>query len=215
MNVLYKTKRGDAHAVIIIALVVAIIGLLGFVIWQNYLAPKDDKKQETETVEQEKKQEKPVEKTPEETTKTYDGEHYSFAYPKSGWTIQESDYNNENGVRIREVNVQSDDYRQFGMAIESGAIITVSIGAGASSRDSLYATHQRFAEQMDMRDLQKTTKAGMPAVTYHSGYEGMRYHTEFVKDGLIYDIIYRYHDDGLPEQYMDTYDAIIDSFKLK
>ncbi len=34
-------QKGNAHVVIIIILVLAIIGVLGFIAWQNFLAPKD------------------------------------------------------------------------------------------------------------------------------------------------------------------------------
>lgn len=37
-----QTQTGSAHIIIIVILIVAIIGALGFVIWNNFLAPKDD-----------------------------------------------------------------------------------------------------------------------------------------------------------------------------
>jgi hypothetical protein len=37
-----KTETGSAHIVIIIILVVALLGTLGFVFWQNFLKPKTD-----------------------------------------------------------------------------------------------------------------------------------------------------------------------------
>lgn len=35
-------EQGSAHVVVIVVLVAAVLGLLGFVFWQNFLMPKDD-----------------------------------------------------------------------------------------------------------------------------------------------------------------------------
>lgn len=39
-------QSGSAHLIIIIVLALALIGALGFVFWQNFMQPKDDKKQD-------------------------------------------------------------------------------------------------------------------------------------------------------------------------
>jgi len=47
-----RNQSGSAHVVIIIILVVALLGTLGFVLWQNFLAPKDDKVTEQVTTQE-------------------------------------------------------------------------------------------------------------------------------------------------------------------
>lgn len=45
-----NTQSGSAHLVIIIILVLALIGALGFVFWQNFMQSKDNNKQENTSV---------------------------------------------------------------------------------------------------------------------------------------------------------------------
>lgn len=41
---LKKYQSGSGHLIIIIALIVLLLGALGFVLWQNFMQPKDDDK---------------------------------------------------------------------------------------------------------------------------------------------------------------------------
>ena len=211
MNVGYKTKRGDAHAIIIIVLVVVIIGLLGFVIWQNYLAPKDDegKKDAAASKTDSASKSDPVEK---KETKTYDGLVVSFEYPVSGWRVDEVSYGEDTQ---RTPELKTEDYVQFGMGIKSGAIITVHVENRKTTTDDEY--RKVYAEVYNQNaDEPKVAKVnGTPVITYNSGYEGMRYHSIFVQNGKVVDVVYRYHDDGQASEYMNVYDAVVSSLVIK
>lgn len=78
-------QTGSAHVVIIIILVVALLGTLGFVLWQNFINKDTDKKQESTT------QTKPIEDKSikaEKLTESYvmPEENLSFNYP-STWKL--------------------------------------------------------------------------------------------------------------------------------
>lgn len=49
-----KNQRGSAHAVVIVLLVIALLGALGFVFYQNFMAPKPEVHQEQAKVEEDK-----------------------------------------------------------------------------------------------------------------------------------------------------------------
>lgn len=51
-----NSERGSIHVIVTVVLVAALIGTLGFIIWQNYLAPKDDSEDKTATSKVEEKQ---------------------------------------------------------------------------------------------------------------------------------------------------------------
>ena len=198
---------GSAHIVIIVILAAAVIGLLGFVFWQNFISPKDVAKSEvSDTTDTQVEQ------------KEYSNDDFSFKYSTSGWTLGETRYG-EDGPLTPELKTA--DYQQTGMGVDKGAIISVSIGDGTATLDERYAQLQESSSVFGDEDLQKTTVAGSTAITYHSAYEGVRYHTIFVREGKEYDVVYMYAYDGSGEYeqgaatYMDAYDLVTSSFKFK
>jgi len=85
-----KNQKGSAHVVIIVILTLLVLGLLGFVFWQNFLAPKngDDSSVTTgqaanETIEEE------LDPLTEVKTISYSGATFAFQHPKS-WTVNET-----------------------------------------------------------------------------------------------------------------------------
>lgn len=77
-----KTQSGSAHIVIIIVLVIALLGTLGFVFWQNFLNKKDSvATSDTSTVTKEE--------VSSDGLKTFTNEKYklSFKYP-SDWSVE-------------------------------------------------------------------------------------------------------------------------------
>lgn len=73
-----KQKRdGSAHVVIIVVLVIALVGMLGFVFWQNIVNKKDSIDNATQTENSSKKS------TPEVTTRTFTIDPITFDTPKS------------------------------------------------------------------------------------------------------------------------------------
>lgn len=80
------TQAGSAHIIIIIVLVVALLGTLGFVFWQNFINKTDSNKStDTSTVVKE-------EETSIDGLKTYVNQKYklSFEYP-SDWSVEVKD----------------------------------------------------------------------------------------------------------------------------
>lgn len=78
-----KNQKGSTLVVAVILLTVAVLGLLSFVFWQNFLAPKDTQVSTTSPTSQ-------LAQSDLSETKVidYSGATFSFSYPKS-WTIAE------------------------------------------------------------------------------------------------------------------------------
>jgi len=74
----HTTQRGSAHAIVIILLVLALSGTLGFVFYQNFIGKKDEAP-------------KPAQTAKVETTKVeriaFNSTIYAFDYPKD-WTVE-------------------------------------------------------------------------------------------------------------------------------
>ena len=98
-----KSQSGFAHLAIIIVLIVALLGTLGFVYWQNFMQTKtSNTAQKTPTENKDSNVIAPVTKTPAVADpmadwKTYTNAQYgfSFKYPVD-WTVQESPTENGN-----------------------------------------------------------------------------------------------------------------------
>lgn len=105
------SQKGSAHIVIIIILVVALLGTLGFVFWQNFMQKDTETKPTTQSSTQKD--------TPKQITyKTYQTNKYpiSFKYPDS-WTIK---------------NEKADDQSSFSRSVDvvTSANDVVSFSAG-------------------------------------------------------------------------------------
>lgn len=97
----HTTSRGSAHAVIIIVLVIALVGVLGFVFWQNFIQKSEStsetqKQQTTSNVnESQSKQEKTLvlsrwgveipltDETARLTAEARDNDYYEIKVPES------------------------------------------------------------------------------------------------------------------------------------
>lgn len=96
-------QSGSAHVIIIVILVIALLGALGFVFWKNYMNKDDAKKVETGTSVKEEEAPKPI------TYKTYqtDTHPVSFKYPDT-WSLENAKADNNYGFH-RSVDVKTDD----------------------------------------------------------------------------------------------------------
>lgn len=210
MNKSLHRQSGSAHIVIIIILVVAILGALGFVFWQNFLQPKATPQVITsETSAQ--TQEKP---SPAATDyESYSNAEYSFSYPKDGWTVKEAeDTGTDSGIITP--TVYSGDYAQQGMTLDAGALVGVYASVTTNTFDEEFTSIKESETTFGLKDIKKTTINGETAITYNSGYEGPRYHTVFIKNGKVYDIVYQYASTKSASVHMDTYELITSSFKF-
>jgi len=202
-----RKQSGSAHVIIIVILVLALLGTLGFIFWQNFVASKDVAvKQSTTTI------------TPDATSEAstiqnvYTNDTFSFSYPKSGWSVGEVQYG-ENAPLTPEL--KTSDYQQAGMGVDKGAIIFVSKSDTTTTLDKEYANLQTSSADFGIEELTKTTVGGNAVITYHSAYEGIRYHTLMVHEGELYDVVYMYEYNGNATTYMDTYSLVASSFKFK
>jgi len=94
-------QSGSTHVIIIVILIIALLGTLGFVFWKNYINKDDTKKVETGTSAKKEDIPKPV------TYKTYQADTHpiSFQYPDS-WTLENAKADNNYGFH-RSVDVKT------------------------------------------------------------------------------------------------------------
>ena len=203
-----QKQSGSAHVIIIVVLALVIAGLLGFVFWQNFIVKKDDGKSVTQqsTGTGTEKTE-----TKGEDNLTYKGSDFTFQYPKSGWTIKETSYNDGTN---RTTELATDNYSLTGMGVASGAVVTVNVSNTSKSLDEEYAQLESDKATFGLEDLRKATTNGMPSVTYHSAYEGVRYHTLLVHGGMAYDLVYRFENNSDASKYMDAYTLVTSTFSF-
>ncbi len=199
------SQKGSVHAIIMIVLVLAVLGLLGFIFWQNFLNKEATPTPQATTTDTTTTEEVATPAAPAK----YTNETYSFEYPAEGWMAVETDYGQMITTELR-----SDDYAaNVGMGTDAGAIITFNVSNIGMTRDAQYTIVEN--EYPDVHDLKKVTVNGNEAFTFNSGYEGVRYHTYVVKDGMAYDILYQFPDDGDVNTEKATYDQVVASFTLK
>lgn len=199
-------QKGFAHAVLIVGLVIAIIGALGFIFWQNFI------------------HEEPVVKNSDNTGTTNSNEaenlkgklfqtsSYSFEYPATGWRVEEVTQNVDDSDNTTPV-AKTDNYKHAsGLGLDAGAEVAVNVNKADMTLAEMKTDAQEVQGKID--NLKDLKVAGVDAFTYSSAYEGMRYHTVFIRDGLVYDIVYQYAGDDA-SVYMKGYEKIYTSFKIK
>lgn len=202
MNNVFRKQKGNIFVVIVIILSLFIIGLLGFIFWQSFINKEVATTKKQDTVKSEPRKEV-VEKN-----KVYQGEGYSFQYPATGWNLEVTPYEDP----ADDVALKTDNYKAIGMGVDAGSIIGVYEYTGGQSLDEQMSSVQKFSGS---QDIKKTTVNGIPAFTYNSGYEGVRYHTIIVvSNKLTYDIVYRFEDNGDVATYMSGYNLVVSTFKL-
>lgn len=207
MNKSLRHQSGSAHIVIVIMLVAAILGALGFIFWQNFLQPKATPEVES-SIQTEEKPSPSIIKDG-----YYSNSEYSFSYPKEDWTVKETE-DTLTDIGIITPTVYSADYAQQGMGLDAGALVAVYASSTTKTLDEEYANIKESEARFGLKDIKKTTINGEAAITYNSEYEGPRYHTVFVKNGKMYDIVYEYAYMKSASIHMDTYELITSSFKF-
>ena len=93
-----KNQKGSAHVVIIVILTLLVLGLLGFVFWQNFVVAKDATKDTNGSGNQivtKDESREDANKLTETKSITESGATFSFKYPKN-WTIKETETNQGN-----------------------------------------------------------------------------------------------------------------------
>lgn len=199
-----QKQSGSVLVILAIIISISLIVGLGFVAMQNLAAPTGDSGQEAAP-----KQSDVSSESTDPDRRIYANDQFSFNYPAKGWTIGEVRYGEGAPATPQ---LKSEDYQQAGMGVEKGAIISVNVSESSVSLDEKYNEIQNDADEFGVKDLKKTTVAGMASITYYSSYEGYRHHTIFVHEGKAYDIVYAYNTDA--SIHMDAYSVVTSSFKF-
>ena len=203
-------QQGSAHVIVAGVLAAGLLGALGFIFWQNFVN-KDEVVKQADTAKV--AEEKPTEEKKADT-KQYNGDAYSFEYPADGWLVVENrnDYDPTNPANPE---VRTTDYSpSVGIGIDAGAKVSV------YSHTHTYGSSLEEDKQNTMRSLpsmeniKDTVVDGVPAYSYTSGYEGYRYITSVIRNGIYYQIVYQYAGDD-QSVHRDGYDTVVESFKFK
>lgn len=194
-------QTGSTHIFIIVIVIVAIIGALGFVFWQNYTTKKESSNS-TPISEEQKEDEKEAVVAP--TTKAYDNEQYEFSYLDDGWKLKEP------GSESAGPMVKSNDFTSEPFRVLTGAVVYI------NSFPSTTTFEQRLKGNMKSiyTEVAKVKVDGLDADSYKMSYEGVYYITEFVKDKTTYQIRFEVAD-GKKSQYEDAYKLVVSSFRFK
>lgn len=147
-----QKQTGSAHIVIIVVIIVAIIGCLGFIVWNKLLEPKNENKNDTKSIIT------PQEPKKEENKKIFENDKLTFEYPNDGWYL--ADIQEPTDIAL----LKTDNYKpSMGMGLDSGA----SIG--------IYLTFQQEVPMgFGVKDVEQIIIDGNKGFKYSSAYEGYR-----------------------------------------
>jgi len=151
-------QKGSAHVVIIVILVLALIGALGFILWQNFIK---DSSRDT-VVEQVETNNAQVETT-QNDNKTYDDSELTFEYPATGWNLVDTSGPDDIA------RLETDNYTpSIGMGLDAGASLL------------LYRTNQQEVPSFPgVKDVEEINVDGNKGFKYSVEYEGYRINTFF------------------------------------
>lgn len=208
MNTILRSKAGSAHVAAIAILAVALLGALGFIFWQNFIQPKVAPEVASTT--------QPAGEAPSlqsSAGRSYSNAEYSFSYPNEGWVVKEVE-DLTSSSDLTTPTVYSNDYAQQGMGLDAGALVGVYASSTGNTLEEEYDSIKASQDTFGLKDIKKATINAQPAITYNSEYEGPRYHTVFIKNGKMYDIVYQYAYQQSADIHMDTYELITSSFRF-
>lgn len=160
-------QKGSAHVIAIVVLVIALLGALGFIFWQNFINKPAAK---TEVKQSSKSTADTTKSTPVKTNNAkFDSDELTFEYPKTSW-------NELHGLPDAVAEIQSDDYKHsMGMGLDSGA--TIYIG---------HTGQATVPQGFGTKDVQEITVDGHKGYKYELDYEGYRLQAFFTASGTTY-----------------------------
>lgn len=194
-------KKGNVLVVIIVVIAIAIVGLLGYIVWQNFFNKPATTAKETATSTEQ------VE--PEPATKTYDGSDYTTKYFDT-WKVK--DQTNPDGPTT---TFTSPDYTPaMEVGAETGATVTIS--RTASTGDLLVYVKEFLTQVNKPEDgYFQLEVAGQVAYSYFYTSEGATfYHTIFNYKGNNYLFVYQPAFQKAAT-YQSAFDSILSNFTLK
>ena len=142
-----NNQTGSAHVVIIIILIAAVLGLLGFVFWQNFI-----KKTSPQTTSQVTKTTATTPVSNSTTTPkapasaVYSGSGIAFNYPGTGWqTVTPGNYPDTTDVAVIQTSDYSAPNPRDSTVQQVGARIVISSG-NISTFGAIAKDHQRSVD---------------------------------------------------------------------
>lgn len=197
----YRKQQGSVHAIIIIILVVALLGALGFIFWQNVIKNQSNSGNTSTTSTNDNKNKEAYD---------YETDEYAFNYP-AGWRLVEEKSLVE-GDDQTYPSVQSSDYEHnIGMGVKTGGVVEVYVsplGEGETVDKAVEAAK----ELPYLSDVKKVSIDGADAYSFKTCYEGCRISTVIYHESKSYTIEYQYNDDS--EAYDAAYKEIVASFSF-
>ena len=151
-----NTQKGFAHAVLLIGLLIALIGALGFIFWQNFIH-KEPEESQTSVVGKNHPESKVENNTPVVSNNVFDSDQLSFDYPNE-WQEKKDQYS-ESVARI-----ESNDFeRSVGMGLESGSDLVIE-----------ETTQKNPPQGAGINNIEEIHVDGKKAYRYEIEYEGYR-----------------------------------------
>lgn len=203
-----KEQVGSAHVIVIFVLIIALLGALGFVFYQNFIKEQSNSKTDDHSV------------VKTDQTKVYSDDSFSFNYPSDGWAIMSGiDEVGGPGSGDRYISMTTD------ILVDGGSYTGPTTGANISIHDttSQYSGNtwswQEGLESSEKKgvitNLTHPTVDGQTAYQYDFHYEFKPYFdTVFEKDGHIYHVkLTAANGDFAP--YKTVYNNVIESLKIK
>lgn len=188
-----KHQSGSVHLVVVIVLIVALVGALGFIFWRNFIQDKVINKENNETTASIPKTDAPAAvKDVTAEWLTYEGTlfgGYSIKYPSEDWSVQETPQTNHLTIYNMARKASSDVDYWVGVSIYIGDTANFSTDFGPNLTDSTIAGFS-------------AKKGGLPETNqsptntdYLILYEGQNYLLEILSRG---------DSDGIGNQMLNT-----------
>lgn len=186
-------QTGSAHVVIIVILVVALLGTLGFVFWQNFIA-RDGKTEQAAQTSTQKEVSKEV------TYKTYQTDTHPISFKYSDkWSLENPMADNQYEQFRRSIDVKTD----------KGDVVTFSVGGqgigGTCGGDNI----SKYSVIEVVPTSLKATKPVVLSYTIASNRDG----TYDARYGLVSDS-FTTLEDGEACMYYYLFDSGNDTYKL-
>jgi hypothetical protein len=147
-------QQGFAHAFLIITLLVALTGALGFVFWQNFIYEEP----KVSSIEATPSEPKPNDDEVVSQNEIFSNSQVTFEYPRNGWNEVEP----KNADEI--ARLETDNFKpNIGMGLESGASLAITT-----------TTAQDIPSIPGLTDAKEITIDGDKAFSFALDYEGYR-----------------------------------------
>lgn len=208
-----KSQSGSAHLAIIITLLIALVGVLGFVVWNNFVLSKQSPVAKANSVTT-KKDVTPIGAT--NGWKTYAGKITGVASLKcpSDWLVSDM-YPNDQGVTLKSPDFVSET-GFYNITKGSSVTVTASITDGEDSDESLFNDAMSIANTGYMPDDSIIDLNGERVIKFsHHAGENSNNQTVilFYRNNIKYNVTQQYHLDS-DNPYPELLNEIVSSVKF-